>query len=92
MSLVYGAKTKLQDDLMEKRKFNISVFIVGFEKVFDSKKWPELEAHSKARKAFKMKLFVKLVNSWKTIAIFPKSTISDVWHGFQYSFGDYFTY
>ena len=38
MSLVYGAKTKLQDDLVEKRKFNISVFIVGFEKVFDSKK------------------------------------------------------
>ena len=39
------------------------------------------EAYSQSSKTSKMKLFAKIVNSWKPSTIFAKSSILDVWRG-----------
>ena len=43
------------------------------------------ELYSESFQASKMKLFEKIVNGWKLLAIFTKSSILDLRHGFAYS-------
>ena len=43
------------------------------------------EAYSEPSQTYKMVYFVKTVNSWKPLTIFPKSSILDVWLGSKYS-------
>ena len=35
------------------------------------------------------KLFAKIINSWKSLSIFTKSSIFDVWQGSEYASGHY---
>ena len=46
-----------------------------------------LKAHSEPSKASEMKLFEKVVNSWKPFNFFSKSSILCVWLGSAYAFG-----
>ena len=43
------------------------------------------EAYSEPGKTSKMKLFKKIVNSWKPVAIFAESFILDFWLGSEYA-------
>ena len=43
------------------------------------------EAYSEPFKASKMKLFVKIVNDFQSLTIFAKSSILDVWQGYEYA-------
>ena len=43
------------------------------------------EAYSEHCQTSKMELFAKIVNSWKPLSIFAKSSILDVWQDSEYS-------
>ena len=43
------------------------------------------EAYSEPCQKPKMELFVKKVNGIKTLNVFEKSSILDVWQGFEYA-------
>ena len=43
-------------------------------------------AYSEPSQTSKMELFSKIVNGGKLLAIFPKSSILDVWQGSEYAF------
>ena len=43
------------------------------------------EAYLKSCQTSRMELLVKIVNGWKPLSIFAKSSILDVWHGFEYA-------
>ena len=55
-----------------------SVSIVNFEQV--NNKWD-----SKLSQSSKMELFAIIVNGWKLLTLFTKSSILHVWQGFQYT-------
>ena len=44
----------------------------------------EQTVHSESSKTSKMQLFVKIVNGWKLLTIFLKSSIRNVWLGSEY--------
>ena len=48
------------------------------------KSMSEQTAHSESSKTSKMQLFVKIVNGWKLLTIFLKSSIRNVWLGSGY--------
>ena len=45
------------------------------------------EAYSKTCQTSKMKLFVNMVNDYKPLNIFAKSSMLDVWQGSEYASG-----
>ena len=47
--------------------------------------------YSEPSETSKMKPFAKMVNSWKLLTIFAKSSISDVWVGSEYASANYKT-
>ena len=48
---------------------------------------PVLVIHKtiEAYQTSKMELFVKIVDGWRPLAIFAKSTIVDIWQGSEYA-------
>ena len=43
------------------------------------------EAYAEPWQAFKMNLFAKIVNGWKPLTFFAKSSNLDVWQGSEYA-------
>ena len=53
-------------------------FAIKFPAIF-------LEAYSEACQTSKMELFAKTINGWKSLTIFAKISILDVWQGSEYT-------
>ena len=45
-----------------------------------------LQTYSEPCQTFRMVLLAKIVNAWKSLTIFAKGSILDVWQGFEYVF------
>ena len=55
--------------------------------VYERLKIPE--AYSEPSRTPKMELFGKMVNSWKSLTVSPKSSILDVWLGSEYVYAPF---
>ena len=73
ISNVFKKKTKLIHWCKSQNHINVSHLV----------SIPEM--YSGLFQTSKMKIFVKIVNGWKSLSIFPKSSILDVWLASEYS-------
>ena len=46
------------------------------------------EAYSQPSQTSKMEVFTKIVNGFQPFTVFIKSSILDIWLGYEYAFGD----